>query len=430
MHSSKRQGVYITTLGCPKNIVDSRHLREMFLKKGIPVFDSPEEAGAIIINTCGFIKDAKKESIEEILRHIEFKKDGKKIIVYGCLAQRYRDELKNEIPEIDMIFGINEEEKIIEGAIKTLKILPERAKPSPYRASATPYEYIKISDGCNRKCTFCAIPSIKGKMKSIRPDIILKEAESLIKEGVKELIIVGQDITSYGKDTKGFPSLIELLRELTTIKGDFWLRLMYLYPTGIDDKLIEEIRENPKICKYLDIPIQHSEERILRLMNRPASKEFYRSLIKRIRSIIPDIALRTSIIVGFPGETYDDFNALKDFIKEMEFDHLGAFIYSEEEGTPAVNIKGKVSESIKKRRYDELMRLQAEISLKKNLKLIGKKLRCLIDDVDGAGFGRLERHAPEIDGMVIVKGNELKKGEFVDVIIKKAYDYDLEAEVL
>ncbi|MFN3740087.1 MAG: 30S ribosomal protein S12 methylthiotransferase RimO [Thermodesulfovibrionales bacterium] len=448
--SPSQEGVCIITLGCPKNIADSGVLGERLLEAGIPIVESPEKASFIIINTCGFIEDAKRESIEEILRLSALKKNGSEVIPIGCLVKRYKKELQREVPEIRAFFGLNEEEKIIQyiknktaaeaGSPKNQQIFwgakagSSKNRQIPPGSAVLPfssYAYIKISDGCRRRCTFCAIPGIKGKYKSTEPEVILREAEKFLSAGVKELILVGQEISSYGIDRPGFPSLNKLLRELSSIRGDFWIRLLYLHPQSISDELLEEIASNKKICKYLDIPLQHSEDKILRLMKRAGSKETYKGLINRIRSLIPDVTLRTTFIVGFPGETEKDFKGLLDFVKEMEFERLGAFRYSREEGTPAYYLKGQVSQKIKDKRYDELMRLQAEISLKKNLSLVGKRMSCLIDEVnEGVGYGRLESQAPEIDGLVIIKGNDLRPGTFREVLIKKAYDYDLEAEAI
>lgn len=462
-------GVYITTLGCPKNIVDSNHLKKRLLEAGIPLSDTLEDAGVIIVNTCGFIEDAKREAIEEILKIRAIKK-GSILVAMGCLIKRYRKELLRSLPEVDVFFGIGEEEKIV-WFIKDLfgsrgnegiNIEPkfqespdERTLPilSHTRKTDRSYAYIKISDGCNRRCSFCIIPKIKGPYRSIEPEKILSEAEDLISQGYKELILVGQEISSYGIDrrkgegnSKGFPSLRELLKEITSIKGDFWVRLLYLHPASINDELIEEIASNPKICKYIDIPLQHSEDRILRLMKRPGSKEFYRRLIKKLRNSIPELTLRTTFIVGFPGETEEEFSALKKFVKEMEFERVGVFKYNREEGTPAFSLKKQVPKKIKERRFDELMTLQTEISLKKNLQMIGKRVRCLIDEIEvaedkkelngGRAYGRLQSHAPEIDGMVIINLKtrellkDLKPSTFTDVIITKAYDYDLQAEMV
>jgi len=473
MQCSQREGVYIETLGCPKNVADSEGFKKRLVLAGVPVKDSPEEAEFIIVNTCGFIEDAKRESIEEILRLASFKqkirtrrfthatntstvtftnnnveKAVPKLVVMGCLVKRYFRELKKELPEVDAFFGVNEEDNIIaylksnsstisgdsnrcdSFGLETVSFVTNKVKaglksskgfqllPSP------PYAYLKISDGCNRKCSFCVIPKIKGPYWSIEPDKIIREAQELISKGYKELILVGQEISSYGRDRRDFPSLRDLIKEITGIPGDFWVRLLYLHPASITEELLEEVASNNKVCKYLDIPLQHSEDRILRLMRRPGSKEQYRRLIKRIRSIIPDVTIRTTFIVGFPGETDGDFNGLIDFIKEIEFDRLGVFKYSREEGTPAFNFKGQLPDKIKKKRYDEIMKLQAEISLRKNLSLVGKKMRCLIDY---KGLGRLQSQAPEIDGMVLLNSTSIS--DFVDVIITRAYEYDLEGLV-
>lgn len=429
--------INIVTLGCPKNQVDSEHLIERFSSFGFSFSDSPENADIILINTCGFIKDAKEESIEEILRLSEIK-DGKKMIVFGCLAQRYRDELTKEIPEIDAIFGVEEEEAIIEYCkgladerqtiVDVKKVIANRQSPV-----AQSYAYLKIADGCDKRCTFCIIPSIRGRFRSIPPDRIIAEAENYLKKGIKELILVAQDITSYGKDLKDY-NLIRLLKDLISIRDDFRLRLLYLYPSDIRKELIELIATEKKIQKYLDIPLQHSEDKILRLMGRRGTQKEYLKLIRDIRRIIPGVALRTTFIVGFPGETEDDFHGLIDFIEEVRFDRLGVFKYSREEGTPASRLKGQIPEKIKNRRFDEIMQRQALISYEKNKELIGKTFEAIVDEVSKKiVIARLYSHTPEIDGVVFIdnKENKIKKiGDIVNVKITDAYDYDLKGVLI
>ncbi|MDI6801346.1 MAG: 30S ribosomal protein S12 methylthiotransferase RimO [Thermodesulfovibrionales bacterium] len=438
--------INITTLGCPKNQVDSTHLTTRFESEGFVHVDDPNDADIIIINTCGFIKAAKEESVEEILNLAKLKAGGKKLIVFGCLAQRYRDELIKEIPEIDSIFGVGEEEKII-GYCKRAeeqKFVSEERKdllsgtfklPSP-RSS---YAYLKIAEGCNKKCTFCVIPSIRGRFRSIKYEEILKEAEGYVKSGVRELILVAQDITNYGKESEGH-NLISLLKGLTSIDGDFYIRLLYLYPTEITDELLQFIANEPKVQKYLDIPLQHSEDKILRLMGRRGTRKEYIKLVRKIRKIIPGVALRTTFIVGFPGETEEDFNGLVDFIEEIRFDRLGVFKYSKEEGTAAAKLKGQVPEKVKDRRLDEIMRRQAAISLEKNKELIGKGYPAIVDEIDeDVAIARLYSHAPEIDGVVIIQRAEdrgqktdekIKIGDVVNVEIIDAYDYDLKGKLI
>jgi len=405
----------------------------------------PDEADVILINTCGFINDAKEESIEHILLLLNRKKPCQKVLVFGCLAQRYMREMIEELPEVDGVFGVDSFKEIMD-----FLSLPDRNRDVSYRRlsykeDGSSYAYLKIAEGCNRQCTFCIIPSIRGGLKSYAPERILEEAERLVREGVKEIILVAQDITSYGIDTGNY-RLERLLRELASIEGDFWIRLLYLYPTMIDDALIETIAEVDKICKYLDIPIQHSEERILRLMGRPGSPELFRRLIKRLRQDIPGVVLRTTVIVGFPSESDEEFSRLLDFIKEMEFDRLGAFKYSPEEGTEACKIKEQIPEEKKQERFHEIMKAQAEISYRKNRDLLNRRFRILIDNVsEDLIAGRYYGQAPEIDGIVIIDNcmsgnipfsgqscseNKIKTGEFLDVRITDAYEYDLKAMLL
>lgn len=431
--------INITTLGCPKNVVDSCRLSKAFLSEGFTCTDSIEEADILLVNTCGFIEDAKKESIDEILRLSELKKNGKKLLVFGCLAERYRKELFKEIPEIDSIWGIGEEHSIIEyckdlyrswviGHRSSVESrFPITHSPSPI---STSYTYLKIAEGCDRGCTFCVIPSIRGRFRSIHPETILKEAEGYVRQGVRELILIAQDITEYGKEFEEY-SLTELLRDLSSIEGDFKIRLLYVNPQGITEKLIECIASEEKIQKYLDIPLQHSEDRILRLMGRRGTKKENTKLIIQIRRSIPQVAIRTTLIVGFPGETEENFLSLMDFVEDIRFDRLGVFKYSREEGTPASRLKEQVPERVKERRYAEIMKRQALISLEKNKELIGRSLDAVVDEVDGdIALGRLYSHAPEIDGVVIIEkirdtGNSVKCGDILNVEITDAFDYDL-----
>ena len=453
--------IVVISLGCPKNTVDSDNLTQKLISNGFLYLNTPEDADILLINTCGFIEAAKKESIEEILKLAKIKKGAKKLIVFGCLAKRYKDEILKEIPEIDAIFGVGEDEKIVEyckgsrgqGVIHPSQCYGERKgssekiipllKPSnprtlePYQS----YAYLKISEGCNKRCSYCVIPSIRGKYKSINPDEILKEAERSVKRGAKELILVGQDTACYGKDLNGY-DISKLLKDICSLKGDFWVRLLYAYPASISESLLKVIAGEDKICKYLDIPFQHSEDRILKLMKRAGDRKGYLDLIKKIRSIIPDIVLRTTFIIGFPSETEKEFNSLLDFIDEVRFDRLGVFKYSQEEGTPAAKLRGQLPESVKNKRVEKIMRHQAQISLEKNRALIGKRFNAIIDEISrGVALGRLYSHAPEIDGVVIIeagsKGHllsdspeakrvkESNTGSFVTVRITEAFEYDL-----
>ncbi len=450
--------VSITTLGCPKNVVDSDHLARALISEGFVIVEDSVDAHILIVNTCGFIRDAKEESIEEILRLVEIKKvqgsrggqrgnSSKRLIVVGCLAKRYKDELLREIPEVDGIYGVGEEEKVIEYC-KGLRGTDDKnfstSRPLNFQIPYS-YAYLKIAEGCDKKCTFCVIPSIRGRFRSFSPDEILREAEEYIKRGTREIIVVAQDITSYKGGLNGY-NLVSLLRDLSSINGDFYIRLLYLYPTEIDDELIDCVANSDKIFKYLDIPLQHSEDRLLRLMGRRGTKKEYIRLIRNIRRDIPGVVLRTTFIVGFPTETEEDFKGLIDFIEGIGFERLGVFKYSREEGTPASRLKDQIPERIKDSRYDEIMRLQSLISLAKNKGLVGRVFNAIIDEVDNDfAIARLYSHAPEIDGVVIIQNTELrtqgidkktmasvlcsqssvKVGDVVSVKIVDAQEYDL-----
>lgn len=427
--------VSVITLGCPKNLVDSTELINRLSGEGFVYTEDLEEAGILLINTCGFIEEAKRESIEQILRLKGLKEDGKRLLVFGCLAKRYKEELIREIPEIDAIWGVGEENRIVEycKGLTGLRTGHNRSWEEPViKSPPASYAYLKIAEGCNRGCTFCVIPSIRGRYRSFPPEEILRKAERYISSGIKELILVAQDISSFGREFRGY-DLSSLLKDLSSISGDFWIRLLYLYPTGIDDRLISTIAEEEKICKYLDIPLQHSEDRILRLMGRAGCGDDYRGLIKRLRDAIPDVTLRTTVIVGFPGETEEEFEGLKRFIVEMEFERLGAFTYSREEGTKASGLRGHLPKKIKEKRKEEIMSLQSEISLRKNIEAVGRLYRAVVDEVDNdLIIARLHSQAPEIDGIVIIEdgGSEVRIGDFVNVRIKEAFDYDLEGEII
>ncbi|MEN2986512.1 MAG: 30S ribosomal protein S12 methylthiotransferase RimO [Thermodesulfovibrionaceae bacterium] len=419
----------VITLGCPKNIVDSRHLIYYLKSQSFVYVEDFKKANFILINTCCFIDDAKEESIDEILTVAKFKED-KKLIVFGCLAKRYSEELKKQIPEIDAVFGLGEKEKVAT-YMKSFTKEKTFINSDNYNAEPASYRYLKIAEGCSRRCSFCIIPDIRGPFKSINPESILKEAEDFVKEGVKELILVAQDITQYGKDLKGY-NLKNLIKDLSSLQGDFWIRLLYMYPTEIDEALIEVVSQENKVVKYLDIPLQHSEDRILRLMGRRGTRKDYLKLIRRLRQAIPGVTLRTTFIVGFPTETEEEFQNLLDFIEEVQFDRLGAFIYSPQEGTKAYSLKNQIPQAIKKRRYHELMSKQALISLEKNRTLIGKDYDALIDYIDtNLAIARLYCHAPEVDGVVMLEDiKEAKVGDRVKVLITEAYEYDLKGVII
>ncbi|HET6513984.1 MAG TPA: 30S ribosomal protein S12 methylthiotransferase RimO [Thermodesulfovibrionales bacterium] len=441
--------ISIVSLGCPKNRVDSEDLLKHLREEGFIHTPEPEDADLVFVNTCGFIEDAKRESIEEILKLKALKEKGKQLLVFGCLAQRYRDDLLTEIPEIDGLWGVGEEGKILEYC-RNIKGRDEgfesgcakaMSRPAASSSGVSSFAYLKIADGCNRGCTFCVIPSIRGPFRSMRPDDILRRAESFILSGVRELVLVAQDIGNYGREFGGY-TLPSLLKDISSISGDFWIRLLYLYPTAISDELLSVVAYEPKICKYLDIPLQHSEDRILRAMGRGGTRKWHKAEIEKIRESIPDITLRTTLIVGFPGETEEDFDGLKDFVEEVRFERLGVFTYSREEGSAAYGMKGNVPKKIRERRRDEIMRIQSVISLEKNKALVGKRFRALVDDVEGGiTIGRLSSQAPEIDGVVFLgdggpddpsqsKTYRLKPGDFRAVEIVNAFDYDLKGVLL
>ncbi|MBI5847691.1 MAG: 30S ribosomal protein S12 methylthiotransferase RimO [Nitrospirae bacterium] len=421
--------ISLVSLGCPKNLVDSENLLKKLAARGLSYTEDPEQADLLLINTCGFIDAAKKESIEEILRLTAAKESGKKkLVVFGCLAKRYGEELKQEIPEIDVLYGVGDDEKIVDYCVS---VLPAAASAEPdVRLADTAYAYLKIAEGCDRGCSYCVIPDIRGGFHSSAPEDILKEAEALIRAGRRELIIVAQDITSYGKDLAQY-DLSRLIKDIASISGDFWIRLLYLYPTAITDELLETIAAEKKVCKYLDIPLQHTEEKILGLMKRGGGRQYYEKLIKKIRTMVPDVALRSTLITGFPQETQEDFESMLDFVRRMELDRLGVFTYSREEGSAAYALKGQVPKHIRAKRRDRIMEVQSAISLERNKMLVGRVFRALVDEMDGdVGIGRIYSQAPEIDGVVFLKGDGVGKHEFVNVRIDQAFDYDLQGTVV
>jgi ribosomal protein S12 methylthiotransferase len=430
--------VHLLSLGCPKNLVDSEKLLKKLEKKGICYSSNYKDSDIVLVNTCGFIEDARRESVGEILRIAEEKgKNGvKKLIVFGCLAERSGDELKKEIPEIDALWGVADEDKIVEYCEKIIKSEDTAGDgkamvASPYeRFVDTPYAYLKIAEGCNRGCTYCVIPGIRGAYRSRGPEEVLNEAEGLVRSGVKELIVIAQDITSYGRDIGGY-DLSRLIKDMASLEGDFWIRLLYLYPASVTEKLLETISAEGKVCKYIDMPLQHSEERILKLMGRGGNSRQFEKLIKRTRDIIPGVNIRTSFIVGFPQESDEDFEGLMEFVRKIKFDRLGVFTYSREEGTPAFALKGQVPKSAKKERYDRIMEIQSAISVGKNKKLVGRTFPALVDEADdNIAVARLYSQAPEIDGVVLIEEQNVVKGNFVQVKITGAYDYDLKGTVV
>lgn len=430
-----KRKINVVTLGCSKNIVDSEYLMRQIEANNIQVKHNDEsfEAKTVIINTCGFIKDAKQESVDTILRFIRAKESGliRQVYVVGCLSERYRKDLEKEIPDVDKYFGVNDLEVIIKhlGLNYKQSLLGERSLTTPDH-----YAYLKISEGCDRKCSFCAIPLIRGKHKSVPQESIVGEAHRLAQKGIKELILIAQDLTSYGLDVYKEQALPELLRILCDINGIEWIRLHYAYPAGFPREVIQIMKDHDKICNYLDIPFQHNSDVVLRKMRRGHNQKQNYELIEYIRKEIPDITLRTTVMTGHPGETEKEFNALYTFVKEVEFDRLGVFTYSEEEDTwGARNLKDRIPEKVKKERADQLMHLQQTISNKLNLNKIYRSFKVLIDGREGEYYtGRTASDSPEVDHEVLipVKGNDLKKGNFYQVRITGAEEFDLFGEIV
>lgn len=427
----------LVSLGCDKNRIDSELILGKISEKNQIVTD-PKEADIIIINTCGFIESSKQESIDTILEMVEYKKNNcKMIIATGCLTQRYSEELHNLIPEIDIMLGVNNYDDL-ESYIDSFLNNKNKICKCTYSdlsinegkrilTTKNHVAYIRISEGCSNFCTYCIIPKIRGKYRSRNIEGILEEAKSLAAMGVKELILVGQDTSIYGIDIYKKNKLHELLRELSKIEGIEWIRLLYSYPEGITDELIKEMESNKKVCKYIDIPIQHISNTVLKRMNRRTSKELIIENINKMRSEIQGVSLRTSIIVGFPGESAEEFNELKEFVKDIKFDNLGVFQYSQEDNTPAAKMKEQVNEETKEKRREELMLIQQKISKEKNKNKIGNKYKVIVEGHNGEYWiGRNYEMAPEIDGAILFKCDKiLNIGYFIDVLIVDTLEYDL-----
>ncbi len=432
--TKKPYKIGMVSLGCPKNRVDAEQMLGVLSGSGFEITPDQGEADVIVVNTCGFIESAKEESIEAILDAAKMKGRGRcaKVIVTGCLAQRYKGELLKELPEADAVIGTGEIARMGEICKQALsggeRMLDVPAPAMVYglpRVSTTPrhFRYLKIAEGCNNRCSYCAIPIIRGNFKSRPYESILEEARRLAGEGAKELILLAQDSTAYRDGEAGLPLL---LKALTRVRGIEWVRLMYAYPGRISKELMGVMADEEKVCKYLDIPIQHFDDKVLAAMNRRGTSEDIRKTIEQLRKRVPGIALRTSLIVGFPGETEAAFKRLLAFVKETEFEHLGVFPYSPEEGTAACGLKAQVPAETAADRLDRIMKAQAGISLKKNRALIGSRQRVLVDGMeDLALIGRLQAQAPEIDGEVYLSETEAGPGEFVDVTITDASEYDL-----
>ena len=437
--------IFISTLGCAKNLVDSEMMLGTLVKNDYVQTGSIMDADIAIVNTCGFIEAAKEESINEILELAQYKERGnlKHLIVTGCLAQRYSDELLSEIPEIDIVLGTTSFDMILEkieelkGGIRSSLITDidkHIAEEIPRSLLTDTFSaYIKIAEGCDNHCTYCIIPKLRGKYRSRRQEDILKEARQLAKNGVKELIVIAQDTTKYGLDIYGKKAISDLMRELNEIEGLKWIRILYSYPEDVDAEFVKAVKECEKVLPYFDMPVQHANDAILKLMNRKTSKQQIKENIDRIRKEIPEASIRTSIIVGFPTETQEQFDELCEFVKEVKFDRLGVFAYSREEDTPAAILEGQIDEDIKQERKNRLMEIQQGISYEKNKTFVGSTLEVMIDEKveDGLYEGRSYRDMMEIDGLVFVKTQEdLKKGQFVNVNITEALEYDLTGELI
>lgn len=429
--------VLLISLGCDKNLVDSEVMLGLLNKAGHQLTNDETEADVVVVNTCAFISDAKEESINTIIEMGELKKTGKlkKLIVAGCLSQRYKDEIMKELPEIDVIIGATNYDKIVEAIgtdeesiIDDINYTPRPIAERIVTTNAS-MAYFKIAEGCNKLCTYCIIPHIRGRYRSMPMDSMIASAEKLASDGIKELVLVAQETTLYGVDLYGEKKLPELLTKLSEIEGIEWIRLLYCYPEEITDELIEVMATNPKICHYVDIPIQHSENAILKRMGRRTSREDIVELVGRLRTAMPDIAIRTTLISGFPGETQELHDGLVDFVDECEFDRLGVFTYSPEEGTPAAEYEDQVDGELAVKWRDEIMELQQEISYEKNQQMIGSTQKVLIEGYlvdDDVYVGRTYRDAPGVDGIVFVSAPyELISGSFVDVKITEANEYDL-----
>ncbi len=437
--------ILFISLGCDKNLVDSERMLGFLSGRGYGFTDDEAEADIVVINTCCFINDAKQESIDTILEMAELRKSGKvkALVVTGCLAQRYREEIQEEIPEVDMILGVSALDEIVsaldrffEGKKENYYGSPDRAPLADTRRILTTgghYAYLKIAEGCDKHCTYCIIPKVRGRYRSIPMESLVKEAETLAAEGVKELVVVAQETTLYGMDLYGKKTLPELLRRLCRIDGLCWIRVLYCYPEEIDDELIRVMKEEPKICHYLDLPIQHGCDTILRRMGRRTTREELTAVIGKLRREIPDICIRTTLITGFPGETQEEHEELLSFVDLMEFDRLGVFTYSQEEDTPAASMPDQISEEVKETRREQLMELQQEIAYDAALAMNGRLVEAMIEGKvvkEDVYVARTYKDAPNVDGFLFINTKrELMTGDFVKCRITGACEYDLIGEL-
>ena len=438
--------ILFISLGCDKNLVDTEVMLGMLASRGYEMTNDEQEADIIVINTCCFIHDAKEESIQNILEMAEYKKNGsaKALIVTGCMAERYRQEILDEIPEVDEVLGTTAYDRILDAVDAALAgqhevmaaDLDALPLPETKRLVTTGghFAYLKIAEGCDKHCTYCIIPKIRGNFRSVPMERLLKEAQDLAEQGVKELILVAQETTLYGKDLYGEKSLPKLLRELCKISGIRWIRILYCYPEEITDELIQVMKEEPKICHYLDLPIQHANDTILKRMGRRTSKQELIDIVQKLRKEIPDICLRTTLITGFPGETQEQHEEVMEFIDTLEFDRLGAFTYSPEEDTPAATFEDQIDEEVKEDRQADIMELQQEIAFDKAEDMIGREVLVMIEGKvadENAYVGRTYRDAPNVDGLIFINTDvELISGDFAKVKVTGALDYDLIGELM
>ena len=438
--------ILFISLGCDKNLVDTEVMLGLLASRGYEMTDDETQADIIVINTCCFIHDAKEESIQNILEMAEYKKTGqvKALIVTGCLAERYRQEIIDEIPEVDEVLGTTAYDQILDAVDAALEgrhsvILSDPdALPLPDTkrlvTTGGHFAYLKIAEGCDKHCTYCIIPKIRGNFRSVPMERLLKEAEELAEQGVKELILVAQETTLYGKDLYGEKSLHKLVKELCKISGIRWIRILYCYPEEITDELIQVMKEEPKVCHYLALPIQHANDTILKRMGRRTSKQELIDIVGRLRREIPDICLRTTLITGFPGETEEQHEELMDFVDEMEFDRLGVFTYSPEEDTPAASMPDQIDEEVKEERQAELMELQQDIAFDNAQDMVGREVLVMIEGKvadENAYVGRTYRDAPNVDGLIFINTDEeLLSGDFARVKVTGAVDYDLIGELI
>ena len=438
--------ILFISLGCDKNLVDTEVMLGMLASRGYEMTNDEQEADIIVINTCCFIHDAKEESIQNILEMAEYKKNGsaKALIVTGCMAERYRQEILDEIPEVDEVLGTTAYDRILDAVDAALAgqhevmtaDLDALPLPETKRLVTTGghFAYLKIAEGCDKHCTYCIIPKIRGNFRSVPMERLLKEAQDLAEQGVKELILVAQETTLYGKDLYGEKSLPKLLRELCKISGIRWIRILYCYPEEITDELIQVMKEEPKICHYLDLPIQHANDTILKRMGRRTSKQELIDIVQKLRKEIPDICLRTTLITGFPGETQEQHEEVMEFIDTLEFDRLGAFTYSPEEDTPAATFEDQIDEEVKEDRQADIMELQQEIAFNKAEDMIGREVLVMIEGKvadENAYVGRTYRDAPNVDGLIFINTDvELISGDFAKVKVTGALEYDLIGELM